>query len=54
MDIIAVDPAGDSVNMPQAIAALQQRYGIRYLLCEGGPSLYSAMLTAGLILTKSS
>ncbi len=49
VDIIAVDPAGDSVNMPQAIAALQQRYGIRYLLCEGGPSLYSAMLTAGLI-----
>ncbi|MGC2209530.1 MAG: dihydrofolate reductase family protein [Candidatus Korobacteraceae bacterium] len=49
LDIIAVDPAGDSVNMPQAIAALQQRYGIRYLLCEGGPSLYSAMLTAGLI-----
>ena len=49
VDIIAVDSAGDSVNLPQAIAVLQQRYGIRYLLCEGGPSLYSAMLTAGLI-----
>jgi riboflavin biosynthesis pyrimidine reductase len=48
-DIVAVDPAGDSVDLPQAIAALQQRYGIRYLLCEGGPSLYSAMLTSGLI-----
>jgi riboflavin biosynthesis pyrimidine reductase len=49
VDIVAVDPAGDSVDLPQAIAALQQRYGIRYLLCEGGPSLYSGMLTAGLI-----
>lgn len=49
VDVIAVDPAGDSVDLPQAVAALQQRYGIRYLLCEGGPSLYSAMLTAGLI-----
>jgi riboflavin biosynthesis pyrimidine reductase len=49
VDIIAVDPAGDSLNLAQAIAALQQRYGIRYLLCEGGPSLYSGMLTAGLI-----
>lgn len=49
VDIVAVDPAGDSVNLSQAIAALQERYGIRYLLCEGGPSLYSGMLTAGLI-----
>jgi len=49
LDIIAVDPAGDSVNLPQAIAELQRRYAIRYLLCEGGPSLYSGMLTAGLI-----
>ncbi len=49
VDIVAVDPAGDSVDLVQAIAALQQRYGIRYLLCEGGPSLYSGMLTAGLI-----
>jgi riboflavin biosynthesis pyrimidine reductase len=44
-----VDRGGDGVNLPQAIAALQQRYGIRHLLCEGGPTLYSAMLTAGFI-----
>ena len=49
VDIVAVDPAGDCVDLPQAVAALQQRYGINYLLCEGGPSLYSGMLTAGLI-----
>jgi riboflavin biosynthesis pyrimidine reductase len=35
--------------MPRAIAALHERYGIRYLLCEGGPALYSSMLVAGLI-----
>ena len=35
--------------MRQAVAALTERYGIRYLLCEGGPSLYSGMLMAGLI-----
>jgi riboflavin biosynthesis pyrimidine reductase len=35
--------------MQQAVAALHERYGLRYLLCEGGPSLYGAMLSAGLI-----
>jgi 5-amino-6-(5-phosphoribosylamino)uracil reductase len=49
VDIVAVDPAGESVDLPQAIAALQERYGIRYLLCEGGPALYSGMLTSGLM-----
>jgi riboflavin biosynthesis pyrimidine reductase len=49
VDIIAVDPAGESVDLPQAVAALQERYGIRYLLCEGGPALYSGMLTSGRI-----
>jgi riboflavin biosynthesis pyrimidine reductase len=49
VDIVAVDPAGDGVDLPQAVAALQERYGIRYLLCEGGPALYSGMLTSGLI-----
>ena len=38
---------GIAVDLRQAVAALQQRYGIRYLLCEGGPSLYSGMLAAG-------
>lgn len=50
VDIIAVDgDAGNGVDLQQAVAALAERYGIRYLLCEGGPSLYSGMLTAGLI-----
>ncbi len=51
VDIIAVDAAaaGEGVDLRQAVAALEERYGISYLLCEGGPTLYSGMLTAGLI-----
>ncbi len=48
-DIIAVDADGAGVDLHQAVAALSERYGIRYLLSEGGPQLYSALLTAGLI-----
>jgi riboflavin biosynthesis pyrimidine reductase len=49
VDIIAVEGTDEGVDLRQALAALKERYGIRYLLCEGGPSLYSGMLTAGLI-----
>jgi len=51
VDIIAVDASltGGGVDMRQAVAALKQRYGINYLLCEGGPSLYSGMIMAELI-----
>ena len=38
-----------TLDLAEAVALLQERYGIRYLLCEGGPSLYGSMLTAGLI-----
>jgi 5-amino-6-(5-phosphoribosylamino)uracil reductase len=37
------------VDMEEAVAALNARYGIKFLLCEGGPTLYSAMLAAGAI-----
>jgi 5-amino-6-(5-phosphoribosylamino)uracil reductase len=50
VDIIAVDGAeGGGVDLRKAVAALEERYGIRYLLCEGGPVLYSGMIKAGLI-----
>jgi riboflavin biosynthesis pyrimidine reductase len=51
VDVIAVDVAGNGrgVDLRQAMAALEARYGIRYLLFEGGPSSYSGMITAGLI-----
>ena len=54
VDIVAVDAAvdaagGSGINLSQAVSVLHQRHGIRHLLCEGGPALYTAMLTAGLI-----
>jgi riboflavin biosynthesis pyrimidine reductase len=49
VDIIGVDVAPGGVDMAQAIATLSEHYGIRYLLCEGGPSLYGSMLAGGLI-----
>lgn len=49
VDIIAVDADKEGVDLRQAVAALQERYKLRYLLCEGGPSLYSGMLSAELI-----
>jgi riboflavin biosynthesis pyrimidine reductase len=52
VDIVAVAAGAGAergVDLKQAVAALRERYGIRYLLCEGGPTLYSGMLMAGLI-----
>jgi 5-amino-6-(5-phosphoribosylamino)uracil reductase len=49
VDVLGVDAAGDGLNLPQAVALLQERYGVRYLLCEGGPVLYASMLLSGLI-----
>lgn len=38
----------DRVDLPLALALLRER-GLGRLLCEGGPSLLTAMLTAGLV-----
>jgi riboflavin biosynthesis pyrimidine reductase len=37
------------VDLPAAMKILRQEFGIRYLLCEGGPVVYGLMLRAGLI-----
>ncbi len=37
------------VDLPAAMAALRRDWGIRRLLCEGGPTLYGYMARAGLI-----
>lgn len=37
------------VDLPAAISALRREWGIRYLLCEGGPTLYGHMARSGLI-----
>jgi riboflavin biosynthesis pyrimidine reductase len=50
VDIVeAVATDSGQVDLRHAVTALKERYGISYLLCEGGPKLYSGMLMAGLI-----
>lgn len=40
---------GESLDLPAATTKLRQELGIRYLLCEGGPSLYGSLARADLI-----
>jgi len=39
----------EAVDLPRMVEALGRDFGIRYLLCEGGPTLYASMSRAGLI-----
>ena len=43
--------AGDSmlVDLPLAMRRLREELGVRWLLCEGGPTLYGHMTRAGLM-----
>lgn len=45
---VAADASGE-VDLAAAVRELHARYGLRYLLCEGGPAVYSSMIAAGLI-----
>jgi hypothetical protein len=38
-----------AVNLPAAMEMLREELGIKFLLCEGGPTLYGNMARAGLI-----
>jgi riboflavin biosynthesis pyrimidine reductase len=53
VEIVAVESAGGAggagIDLRQAVGVLRERYGTRYLLCEGGPHLFSGMLAAGLM-----
>jgi riboflavin biosynthesis pyrimidine reductase len=51
VDVVATDTAahGDGVDLKLAVALLKERYGINYLLCEGGPLLYTGMVMDELI-----
>jgi 5-amino-6-(5-phosphoribosylamino)uracil reductase len=40
---------GDFVDLGKAMQILRDEFGIEYLLCEGGPTLYGYMSRAGLI-----
>jgi 5-amino-6-(5-phosphoribosylamino)uracil reductase len=46
---IIVAGEGSLVDLPQAMRILHGQFGLRYLLCEGGPTLYGYMARAGLI-----
>ncbi len=45
--IVAGD--GEDFDLAQAIAKLQQEWGVQQLLCEGGPTLYGSLARAGLV-----
>ena len=38
-----------SLDLPAALAELRERFGVRTLLCEGGPHLNSHLLAAGIV-----
>jgi riboflavin-specific deaminase-like protein len=42
-------PRDGMIDLPGALAELHDRFGIRTLLCEGGPHLNSRLLAAGLV-----
>ena len=48
---IQVMIAGDdqTIDLPRAVSILRAEMNIRYLLCEGGPTLYGSMARAGLV-----
>ncbi len=46
---IIVAGEGSEVDLTSAMRRLRLEMGIKYLLCEGGPTLYGHMIRAGLI-----
>jgi riboflavin-specific deaminase-like protein len=48
IEYLCVDHDG-VVDLPRALAELHERFGVRTLLCEGGPHLNSHLLAASLV-----
>ena len=48
-DRVVVAGEGNQVDLSMAVEILRARFGIQYLLCEGGPTLYGYMSRAGLV-----
>jgi 5-amino-6-(5-phosphoribosylamino)uracil reductase len=46
---VIVTGQGDLVDLPKTMSILRTQFGIKYLLCEGGPTLYGYMSRAGLM-----
>ena len=40
---------GETFDLPQAIGKLREELGVKYLLCEGGPTLYGSLARADLV-----
>jgi 5-amino-6-(5-phosphoribosylamino)uracil reductase len=40
---------GELLNLPRAIGKLREELGVKYLLCEGGPTLYGSLARADLV-----
>jgi 5-amino-6-(5-phosphoribosylamino)uracil reductase len=47
LDLLALGAA--TADLGALVRTLHQRYGVRALLCEGGPRVYGGMLQAGLV-----
>lgn len=47
LDLPSLDPP--SLDLPRAMAELRERFGVRTVLCEGGPHLNSQLLAEGLV-----
>lgn len=45
-EVVALDPA--ELTLTSVVRRLRQTYGVRHLLCEGGPTLFGAFLREGL------
>jgi riboflavin biosynthesis pyrimidine reductase len=48
VDIVAAGE-GETLDLAGAIAKLREQLGVRYLLCEGGPTVYGNLARADLI-----
>jgi riboflavin biosynthesis pyrimidine reductase len=46
---IIVAGTGESVDLPSVVRELRTQLGIKYLLCEGGPTLYGNLARADLV-----
>jgi 5-amino-6-(5-phosphoribosylamino)uracil reductase len=40
---------GETFDLPRAIGKLREELGVKYLLCEGGPTLYGSLARADLV-----
>ncbi len=45
-EVVGLDPA--ELTLTTMVRRLRQTYGVRHLLCEGGPTLFGALLREGL------